>query len=471
VGAGAYAVVVAGDVVFLRARLHAAAFLAAALLLLSIPAITTTLYATIILLGESVRVPGAGKLSLVHVLAATVLVRLLVTHDSTALTRSAHRLGGNRALLGLLAWVAAFTVLGLARGNDLADVSETVLPFAYLLLSYLAVGTLGRPQLRTLHLAIAAVACLAVMKAAYISVSDVDALWDNAWQAGRTAMPGSPVARVILRGGDIFFVAQLLGVTALLLFGGLRTRASALAAGGVAVPLLVVANFLSMTRSNFAGIGAGLVVLLVLTRWPRRRVASSRTAASIVVALVVSVVLFVSLNRYYGLLETFSARTGATSGDAYATIDWRAEEAHSILAAIKGHAWLGAGAGSRYAFPNDPNDLGVAVYSHNGYLWMIHHFGVVGLALFLWLAAVLMRRTVRILRSVTDPSARALGAAAAAGWVAMMVLTLAVNKLSSISGGFLWGLLAATTDLLYEGTRTPALASGAAADPEHRSPR
>lgn len=297
VGACAYGVFAVCDVVFWHGVGHALLLVLALSLLLPATWVIVTLFVTLIVLGESFRIPHAGKLSVVHLLTGLTILKLICTSDIRGLARSIRRLTANRPLTALLVWVAGFAAIGLARGNAVADVAEAVLPFLYCGLTVLALGSASErdfAQLRVLLLLALVVACVKVL---VISAFDVNALWDNAWQAARTPIPGSPLARAVLRGADVFLVMGLVAVASALLFGAFQRRAFALATAAGLLPLLVVGNFLSMTRSNYIGAGAGLLVLIVFGMWPRRHVVSRRALVALVTAMCIALVVFLARSR------------------------------------------------------------------------------------------------------------------------------------------------------------------------------
>jgi hypothetical protein len=442
----AYAIVAAVDVVYLHGGVHLASLAIAGATLAPIGLLVVLPYAVLAIFGESLRVPGAGKLSVLHVLMLVLLLRLAFTRDKRAVHAGTRQLLENRPLALLLAYVVLFALIGIARGNELTDVAETVLPFVYMGISYVTFGVLGRRGERWFAPFMLTITTLAAVKAVFLAFVPIDAAWDNAWQAARGEIPGSPVARVILRGADVLLVISFVIAAARLLFSAYSSRRDALLLSLVVLPLLVAANFVSMTRSNYVGIAAGLVLLAVYTRWPRRGVTSRRTALGLLTAFALAGLVFLALDQYFALIDAFLARTGADQGNASATLDWRAEETSSILVAIRNNYFLGSGAGTRFSFANDPNDRGQSIYSHNAYLWLLHHFGIVGLVLFLTVTGLLVYRATQQLRAPITRERRGLLAASAGAWISMAILSITVNKIGSISGGFVFGLLAAIID-------------------------
>jgi hypothetical protein len=439
--ATAYATFAACDIVFAHGLAHACIFGLALIVLTPLQWILATLFVALITLGESFRVPHVGRLSVVHVLSAVIVLKLACTRDVSALAASIRRLRANVPLVLLFIWIVAFGAIGVFRGNAAGDVSEAVLPFAYFGLTALGLETIGDDRWRELRTLLFVSLGVAALKVIFISLFDVNALWDNAWQAARTPIPGSPVARAVLRGGDVFLVMGVLAASAALLFGAFRQRISALITAVGLLPLLAVANFASMTRSNYVGAAAGFCFLALFTLWPRRHVVSKRAMTTLLTTVGVATVVFLALDRYFQLIETFLARTGASADNANATLEWRAEESHSILNAIRDQFALGSGAGTRYVFANAPDGLGTGTFSHNGYLWLLHHYGIVGFVLFGWLTVRVVLRGVRQLRTVPGAVDRAIVAGTVSCWVSLVVLSIAVNKIATISGGFAFGLL------------------------------
>jgi O-antigen ligase len=174
------------------------------------------------------------------------------------------------------------------------------------------------------------------------------------------------------------------------------------------VMLAVIAGLVVMSQSG-TSIVTGLAVLLICVFLARMATSDQATsavlavsaAATATVATVAMSVFLPNLLEFGGKDPTLTSRT-----DIWAGI-WRA---------VGEQPWLGYGAGGVWINPNlDParsilRDLGFTVFhSHNGYLELLLLLGVIGLALFVWLAVSTMRLALAHLRHQPDMGVYVLG--------------------------------------------------------------
>ena len=218
----------------------------------------------------------------------------------------------------------------------------------------------------------------------------------------------------------------------------------------VTAGLTGIALIFSWSRGAWLGFGVGLAAMALF--WPRKRIRG--------VALLGAALFFVLLAQGTGLLpEAVTARLTGFAED-FTVGDVRGEdindENYSVLERqahwqagldmLRDEVALGVGFGNygdaygQYALINWPDALG---HAHNYYINLLAEVGIVGLAAYLLLWAVVLWQTIRLLRNLAWPE-RGIAMGLLAVWVALaahhLVDKLYVNNIY-IHLGVMLGLL------------------------------
>ncbi len=186
-------------------------------------------------------------------------------------------------------------------------------------------------------------------------------------------------------------------------------RSIKLLAGG-AVLLGAVGVLLSLSRSGWASLALALTVVMALAVWRKRM----HPGTALLIASGMALALF-GLN----LLMDNLIGLRLTSGDQGSAAS-RLPLAQTALKVIGDHPWLGAGLNNyRHMLPLY-NASGSTVV-HNVYLLIAAETGVLGLAAFLLLLAVMLRHAWRLASSHADDAQWIVGAGACAALAGLMV--------------------------------------------------
>ena len=139
---------------------------------------------------------------------------------------------------------------------------------------------------------------------------------------------------------------------------------------------------LSLVRGNWLAFAVAVVYLLLVLRVRERL---RLIALGVVLTVVLAGALAVAQPA---LLRSVVSRAMAVTATHDRNVQWRLIENRAVGAQIEESPWVGNGLGKDYLF--DWSRYGVAPYRksyiHNAYYWFVHRLGVVGMALFVWLA-------------------------------------------------------------------------------------
>jgi hypothetical protein len=340
----------------------------------------------------------------------------------------------DRALAAWFVVVTAFTLVGFAGGASGPAIKEDLVPIVMLGITYVCVRLIvrGPRDVRTIELLLLCGSAVAASKVAFLMVASVPVSWNSQWQAARV---GGVLTRVVLRGGDVFFVVTSLLVLARVV-AGRAVRVPEAAVGFLSLVAVVVAA----TRSNWVGwlVGALVIVgvgLLARTTRPRR------VALLITASALISLVAVAS----FPVIWQWVVALSAVSVSRTYTLDFRVFETAGILSAIADDGWLGGGFGRLYTHWNvDFQSFTTTTWSHNAYLQIWLKAGPIGLATFLFLVGrAVVTALGRCLRRTSD-HARVLGWAGAI--VAVLVVSLTSNRVFVLSGAMFLGLALALVE-------------------------
>jgi O-antigen ligase len=216
------------------------------------------------------------------------------------------------------------------------------------------------------------------------------------------------------------------------------------------IALLTAGALIVMAQSSTA-VGAGLVTILVAFFVSRLAVSPRPARASLMIGGLCAAVLTGTL-----WTTVFSSFLGLRGKDS--TLSGRTNVWNGVVDAIARRPWQGYGAGGVWKNPAvDParsimRDLGFTVYhSHNGYLEILLILGVVGLGLFVWLIASIVRLAIVNLREDRAVATFAISYVA-------LVLMLSITEVAVF--GIWLGLLCAIQCLLVRIDARRRLAAG-----------
>jgi len=183
-------------------------------------------------------------------------------------------------------------------------------------------------------------------------------------------------------------------------YGGRMARKVAL----LALLLVVTAIILSLSRTAWYSLLAALATMGVLTRRYR------------LMLLSISVVLVVFVAARFGVGRTMAGRFFSTGEVEQGSNQGRIKDIEDALSAMKGQYALGLGLGSQGSaktrFSEAYRKAGVyEIVTDNYYLQMLAETGVVGLAAYLLLLVLLIRRGMAIQRRTRDPQLKSLAGA------------------------------------------------------------
>jgi hypothetical protein len=340
----------------------------------------------------------------------------------------------DRALAAWLLTVTVFLAFGLATGSRLAAAKEDLVPIVILAFTYVGARLIVRDErsTETVLTIILAGTFIAALKSVYLFAAPTSAGWDSPWQAAR--IEGAGATRVMLRGADIFFVVASLLVLGRLIIGRVA-RFAELFVGLLSVAGMVIAG----TRSNWMGWAVGAAVL-VTTGSALRMTRPRRALMAFALAAAVFVGVYVSSPQVRGWAGT---QLSAAQSRGY-TIDFRANENAGVLAEIRNTAWLGGGFGRSYTFWDLEQGRFVATtWSHNAFLEIVLKTGLLGLAVFLFLMGRGCVMALQVALRRAHVAGIFLGLSGA--MVAVLVLSLAANKIFESTGGMFLGLALALT--------------------------
>ncbi len=377
--------------------------------------------------GEALRIP-LMPLALSQMVFFCAIVIITLTFLSISTKATCYFGSIDKSILLFALYLMLAVMIGLYGGAGLGRINEDLVPLLILLSSYLATRIIVRntSSMRTIIDGILLGSFLAALKLIIIVISPVQVDWTGPWQALRSE--GYGLVRVILNGADLFFVVSTIMTSVLWLTASTRGNWR-----NVAGMLSVVAVFFAGTRSNWAGLGLALLVVIIiagsfsLIRW--RRVFLIGT---------IGTVLLISMFVVSGSIQSAASDGGpATTHDREIPIVLRLLESEGILKQINNAVILGNGMGSTYEYFNLFNVVSTQ-WSHNAYLMLILKGGILGFILFFMVVFRVMRQALRLVRTEHPWRVELIGLMGAI--IAVLVLSIGANKIFSFSGCIFLGV-------------------------------
>lgn len=396
-------------------------------------------------IGLSTGFSAAGvNLNLIDLLVVPVLVPTLVrlATGSRSLARP------DLSVWLLLIVIGTAIMVGFYYQNDPAVIRNEVHVLLYIFLGFFWAGTeiRTRRDLRNLLLLLIIVTVIAGLKAIVLSFTGAAAGNQNLLQTVDISSDQLGGTRTILDGGDTFFVITVPLLAAATIY--FRTKWMFFWVMAAGVPI-TAGLLVSLTRTNWAAaISTALLVLLLGIRSGGLR--SLRIAALIAVALTIAVILISAIypiTDNYSFVDLVGRRLSFNPNEGSGTLDYRMMEGKALWAVAQKHLWFGNGFGSRYSY-TDYKGLMITNWSHDGFLFLLLKSGIVGLALFLLAMIRSMLRSVGIAWRARDSLVAVAGLGMSMGLLALLLMSLLVNRISSLEGAYFIGLAVATPIIL-----------------------
>jgi O-antigen ligase len=165
----------------------------------------------------------------------------------------------------------------------------------------------------------------------------------------------------------------------------------------VAISLNAVAEGFTFARGYWAATALGVGLLILTMRGKARRRVLTFSALSLLAVVLTLLVMFPEL--FSRVILGFGVRLEQT-GFADVSLQSRLAESESVLRYIARSPLIGYGLGSEFSFFNPLGYItSVSWYIHNGYLFLLFKFGIVGAALFMAFYSAMFVRTVRMART------------------------------------------------------------------------
>ena len=160
---------------------------------------------------------------------------------------------------------------------------------------------------------------------------------------------------------------------------------------------------------------------------------------SLVLVLLAAGLLALLALAFSPAAQRFAAGLVYAAGARHWTVTFRLLESQGVIAAVGAVYGLGSGMGSTYTYWDlERSTFTRTTWTHNAYLQWLLKTGVLGLAVFLVLVVGAGRMASRMIRSRHPWAPGLLGMLG--GLVAVLVLSIAVNKVFEFSGAVFLGV-------------------------------
>lgn len=403
------------------------------------------LFAAIILLGEAFKLNLGVKASLPLLL---IVVTFLLTVNKNLRFYKTFLDGCVYAYGAVFVF---FTLVGITAGNHIGDVFEDLYPVLVFVFLFAVWRSFSVEQFGRLWKKIILFSVIAAFKVILIALVPADVLWDSPWQAMKEALPLPGFYRIILRGGDAFLSYALV----YLLIDVHRKGAAFLLRNLLVIVLLLVAVFISLSRSSFLGVGVALFLTFVLFRRYFSAKKLGIFTASVVVVLLALLPFFNTLSLAASIFE---ARTDAFDAEDI-SVDFRKDERSLALKKAAAVYYIGNGLGSYFYLDLSGSEKKDerSIYVHDFNTWLVLKTGVVGLLLFYLIffrSGYNLFWCLRQKNALNADDGLLLLSLFAAG-IVIVVISFLANKLSTISGSVFFAFYAAASARLkktYEGS-------------------
>jgi hypothetical protein len=343
-----------------------------------------------------------------------------------------------------LALIACAALWGLINLNSTELLRNDVRALCYIPIGvFLAFNLLRTPKaLQTLVKCIYWSTAAAAVKALYISLTvPTSRLLIDAFQVYNTLNPQFGGKRTILLGADFFFVIAL--PTAILLWTS-GIRAHERAAVAISGLLILFALTVSFTRSNWT-VSALLSVsaLVYVLRQRKAHLVPILLAIPLIVSAIALLPMLVIPEATFNVSDLVLRRLSTDPSQGNSSLDetnYRVFESYQVIDRID-NSWLqGCGAGCAYFTFVEPGVWAASSWSHNGWLWLIMKFGLIGFAVLSWQVAASVKR-VYVIGARTSRSENAYAFFLVLAGIGIALLSLVINRISYAECGLLTGCI------------------------------
>jgi O-antigen ligase len=375
---------------------------------------------TIVLPGDMAlawRIPVAGggifAIDMLLALLVASMLAALLASDDLSVARSPVSL----PLLLFLVWVAVAGVVGFIYGNDLKLILQDGRGLAYYSLFFFVIAFVRTPRQVHFFLWLLAFCLLAVFGLGAVYAAMGKGMVLEFVEPGVSRFPAPD---------DVFLISSVL-LAGILVAWPPATRRPAWLWGLLLIALLGLV--LALVRGNYVAFVVGLLYLLVVLRARER---ARLVAGGLVVATVLAAGLAVARPA---LFRSVITRTLAVTAVQDRNVQYRFLENQAVGAQIAERPLVGNGLGKDYLF--DWSRYGVKPYRknyiHNNYYWFVHRLGLVGMALFAWVAVAFLLPWMRDREALSrgDPWLVGLVFGSRAVLVALLVVSITSPRLNS----------------------------------------
>jgi hypothetical protein len=392
---------------------------------------------------------GGGGIFIVDFILALLVASLALyalTHPDLRPVESPVRL----PFLLFLLWVVAGALIGFLRGNEFKLILQDARALSYYLLFFVVILLVNDRRLVLAFLRLLAF-CVPVVFA-------IGAVYAALGQGMKLEYVEPGVSRFPAP-DDVFLMSSVMTLTFFTVWPPGRPRPRWL--WGLLV-LSLLGLVLSLVRGNWLAFAVAVVYLLLVLR-VRERV--RLIAIGVVLTVLLAGVLAVAQPA---LLRSVVSRAMAVTATHDRNVQWRLIENRAVGAQIEDSPWVGNGLGKDYLF--DWSRYGVAPYRksyiHNDYYWFVHRLGVVGMALFVWLAVAFLLPWMKARATLPrdDPWLLGLVYGGRALLVALLVVSITSPRLSEKLAVTVLGLVMGLSEVALSLLKRRASAGGSEPD-------
>jgi O-antigen ligase len=219
------------------------------------------------------------------------------------------------------------------------------------------------------------------------------------------------------------------------------------------IPLVLFPAAIAFTFDRNLWIGvviASIASILIV------RTEGGRVVLLVLVLVIGAVLLGTLLDAYFpriGItLDALSLRFQSLfAGDDLvydSSTQWRLLENKYAIPTIQKHPLLGIGPRATYRPPIRLGEDLLRHYVHNAYLWLLVDFGFAGFLPFLWFSMAFLLRGISAWYTLDDPILRSLALGFTAGYIVLLVSSLAAPRFLTTYGAILVGAVLGINEVI-----------------------
>jgi len=218
--------------------------------------------------------------------------------------------------------------------------------------------------------------------------------------------------------------------------------------------IILIALFISFTRTNWLAFSfTSLLVIFYI--WKEKRKSKNYYKKFIIIFICVLILLSILMNMKYGPssiagMELFFRRISFDPEKGSGGISSRIREISAVLSEVKYFILLGKGFGGEYPFEGFHGEA-KTYWTHNGLAWILLKTGLIGLIIFCFIITQIFKDGLRSMNKLKDPEIKAITVGLLSGLFALLFMSLAVNRITSIEGCIYIGTCMGFVELLKSG--------------------